>query len=441
MSNKTNFKLTKIYSDGSSEAPMLYKVTDLPDDWKFDRRSLISFAGLIAGSFVTLPSIGKSLNSGKTSENRLSDECNGIKAHIGSIVKICFSPNSHILITTSTDKMLKIWQIPSFELLSSLEQKMSIDSFSFEKSNSIISICNEKNVSFFNINTKKDDNIIPIRNILVVDYSLDGSHLALLSKSGNISLLNNKFEKTGDIETNFSSKFPIAYNIKSNYLVTSNLQNDILLYSIDFCNEYIVQQNNHIVISKLGKYMLSFTSDYSIKSWELPIGNLVKSSKCNDKISTVEISINGDYVVAGTLSGKIHVYSTINDFNKTLSHDDKIAALSFSPDNNYLASASDDGVIKLWEMPTFNHITCLFDKSILSKNEKVNQYTVKNKSGETITFTLPCGTPIPPGATCVCDCVPGSACSCVGHHSCSCVGYNSGSYCQCNQICTCVPIK
>lgn len=44
--------------------------------------------------------------------------------------------------------------------------------------------------------------------------------------------------------------------------------------------------------------------------------------------------------------------------------------------------------------------------------------------GETVTWTLPCGSPIPPGAVCVCNCVSvPAACGCVGHRSCSCVGH------------------
>lgn len=44
------------------------------------------------------------------------------------------------------------------------------------------------------------------------------------------------------------------------------------------------------------------------------------------------------------------------------------------------------------------------------------------------TFTLPCGSPLPPGATCTCNCV--TACSCVGHCSCD-------NVCTCDTVCTC----
>ena len=62
-------------------------------------------------------------------------------------------------------------------------------------------------------------------------------------------------------------------------------------------------------------------------------------------------------------------------------------------------------------------------------------------TGQTITYTLPCGSPIPAGAVCVCNCVAGSVCSCDGHTVCTCDKVCScDTYvapCSCNSVCTC----
>lgn len=46
------------------------------------------------------------------------------------------------------------------------------------------------------------------------------------------------------------------------------------------------------------------------------------------------------------------------------------------------------------------------------------EYTLEDR-----TYSAPCGTPLPAGAVCTCDCVsvPAGGCTCVGHTSCSCV--------------------
>lgn len=55
--------------------------------------------------------------------------------------------------------------------------------------------------------------------------------------------------------------------------------------------------------------------------------------------------------------------------------------------------------------------------------------TFTGPNGET--RWLPCGSPIPEGWTCVCNCVAG--CGCVGHVACSC-----DQVCTCDTVCSCV---
>ncbi|MBI3815428.1 MAG: hypothetical protein HY279_13315, partial [Nitrospinae bacterium] len=141
-----------------------------------------------------------------------------------------------------------------------------------------------------------------------------------------------------------------------------------------------------------GKMLASGSHDETIKLWEMPAGKLIS-----------------------TLKG----------------HKNWVDTVSFSPDGKMLASGSRE-TIKLWEMPSGKFITCLFDKAALEKGKEVNQYTKIDEYGRTITYTLPCGSPIPAGAICLCNCVPGSY---------SPPSSGGGFYCSCDKICTCVPIK
>jgi hypothetical protein len=124
--------------------------------------------------------------------------------------------------------------------------------------------------------------------------------------------------------------------------------------------------------------------------------------------------------------------------------------LVFSPDGNYLVSGGEQ-TIKIWLMPGGELLTCLCDPATLTANIKISQYTMTDQSGQMITFTLPCGSPLPPGAVCTCNCIPGSwkinynkpthgspAHRSPRHRSTPTPG--TRSYCTCNQICTCVPI-
>ncbi|MEO8355192.1 MAG: SH3 domain-containing protein [Chloroflexota bacterium] len=56
-------------------------------------------------------------------------------------------------------------------------------------------------------------------------------------------------------------------------------------------------------------------------------------------------------------------------------------------------------------------------------------YTFTDEYGTTYTYTMPCGSPLPPGAKCVCDCVTVPACSCDA--------YVAPQHCSCDTVCTC----
>ncbi|NWJ49151.1 MAG: hypothetical protein HXX08_25115, partial [Chloroflexi bacterium] len=71
-----------------------------------------------------------------------------------------------------------------------------------------------------------------------------------------------------------------------------------------------------------------------------------------------------------------------------------------------LASGSNDGSIKLWSIPDGKILTALMDLAANTSDVK----GVSFKQGD-ITYTLPCGSAIPAGAVCTCNCVAGTGMS------------------------------
>ncbi|MGO9663649.1 MAG: hypothetical protein ACLP66_10105, partial [Polyangia bacterium] len=135
-----------------------------------------------------------------------------------------------------------------------------------------------------------------------------------------------------------------------------------------------------------------------------------------------------------------------------------------STDGKLLASGSGDKTVKLWSLPEGASMSCLFDPEDSDKGAKAVTYRTTGLE----TLTLPCGSPIPPGMICTCNCVAGSVTYPGTHTVCICdtitvpVGQPlpagavcvcntvtvreptrggecqmTGSLCTCNQICTC----
>jgi WD40 repeat protein len=182
-----------------------------------------------------------------------------------------------------------------------------------------------------------------------------------------------------------------------------------------------------LAISADGRLLASAGSDHTIKLWSLPEGALLKTLQKHIGAVHVAISPDGRLLASGGYR-TIKLWSLPEGkLGKTLTgHTETVRAVAISPDGRLLASGSYDQTVKLWSLPEGRLSACLLDLAASPAKAKGVQYQARNEYGEMVTCTLPCGSRIPPGAVCTCNCVRGTGCSCVGHSYCSCVGHGSG---------------
>ena len=165
----------------------------------------------------------------------------------------------------------------------------------------------------------------------------------------------------------------------------------------DSCKD--IKAHNSFVLSISfnpdGKLLASGSYDKTIKLWEVPSGKLIK-----------------------TLEG----------------HEADVKSVSFSPDGKLLASGSYDKTIKLWEVPSGKLLSVFFDPKVTEEDCKGVTFKYINEYGQVVTYTLPCGSPIPPGATCICNCIPGSLPRPTPSPG------GTYQYCTCVPVCVCIPV-
>jgi hypothetical protein len=112
-------------------------------------------------------------------------------------------------------------------------------------------------------------------------------------------------------------------------------------------------------------------------------------------------------------------------------------SLDMDPLGRYLAIASGKN-IQLYSLPTGAPVAvCFMDVLASQPTASGAQYTRKG-----VNYTVACGAPIPAGAPCTCNCVPGACpcvqdtgCGCVSNSACNCV---SDTSCNCVSNCSCV---
>jgi len=117
-----------------------------------------------------------------------------------------------------------------------------------------------------------------------------------------------------------------------------------------------------VAFSPDGRYLASGSWDKTIKLWEIPSGNLLKTMEGHkDDVFSVAFSPDGRYLASGSWDESIKLWEIPSgQLVKTFKgHGSYVYDVAFSPDGRYLASGSEDRTVKLREIPSGNLLETL----------------------------------------------------------------------------------
>lgn len=180
-------------------------------------------------------------------------------------------------------------------------------------------------------------------------------------------------------------------------------------------------------------YQLTSLIDGSV-IWEKDLDqDIVQAAVTPDGAYGILAGMKKDLVLVDLADGKVIDRITAGDYVN--------AEIAVTNDGTAFAAAAGKSILFI-SLPDFEILGCPVDlKEMKDDTKGIEIKGTDPATGRTITYTLPCGSPIPAGAVCVCNCVAGSVCSCVGHTVCtcdtvcSCVG---NTICTCDTVCSCV---
>lgn len=179
---------------------------------------------------------------------------------------------------------------------------------------------------------------------------------------------------------------------------------------------------NEIAFSRDGRYLFTYDFDDRIITRALPGFDTIDKK---DSRGDLVVSPDGTLLLFEGMDNSIEIWDIASNrlIKAVTGHAGSVGSIAISPDNSILASGNDTGSLYLWSLPAGTLFSCPVDLAITPADVEGVTYEGTDSFGRTVTYTLPCGAPIPEGAVCVCNCVGGSVCSCVGYSECSCVGH------------------
>jgi WD40 repeat protein len=458
--SKPKFRLVCVDEDGLQVNPTIVPLSQTVEA-KMNRRGFIGAGLTAAAALMLLDGCKKDEPNllpepeleypNKVSSQRLED-CEDIYAHNETINVLAVNFDGTRLFSGSADRTIKIWSLPDGALIQTLN----------EHTDDVYSLAVSPDGRW--LFSGSWDGLIRI-------WSLpDGTPVRTL---------------TGDSEVIVS----LAVSPDGKLLFAGNADKTITIWSLpDGMPVKTLTEHSGVIyslaVSPDGKRLFSGSGDKTVKIWKLPEGIQEKTLTRNYPIHSLAIIPDGKWMFAGDSDGLIELiklpdgivtrkmkaitglYSSIDTL--TVSPDGKWLASSnsrnnfvqlwslpdlvlkteifnnsiaiFSGDSQWLVFGTGiDGKIQLRKLPELISNKCLLDLACVENTVKGLTYNVTDESGRTITYTLPCGSPIPANTTCLCHCVPGEKCSrdsqCTCNSQCTCD--NNKSPCS---FCTCVPV-
>ena len=456
-----------------NEKPEVFSVKQGEQGWEFSRRDFITAMGVSAAAITVAGCSGSKLFAPKSTEtptpsatptNTVTptatntptstptvtptatptplpainpEQCADPRTHTDEINYLEITENGKWMVSGGKDKYVKVWSLPSVGLVGAVNITKGVEKISISPDSSELAILDSNNVIHVYAMPTCEWVFDVEADSYSFSFSPDGKYIIALQRQDVANKKISTFSaKDGALVNTYSDVTRTTNEIleidpEQKMAVLAGGLKEIDWYAYeDFTKlDSFLSEWNVVAVkfSADGKSLFIQVKDEKIIQLELENKEIVNQFLC---LSGFTLSRDGSLLILGEEKDLIHIWS-IPYQTYTESHKSNISystAIAINPDNRILAAGNEKGQIYLWSLPSWNLFSCPIDLDATSDEVEGVTYETTSSTGETITYTLPCGAPVPAGAVCVCNCVTGSVCSCVGYVSCSCDGY---SPCSC----------
>lgn len=348
---------------------------------KNKKRRIWIYLLALLGIIMSILAYYQVLYQPKTVDNGLVKLVSTFKEHENIVTGVRFTPNDSLVITGSVDSTIKIWKKETGEVIRTIHQPQGITYLDLSRDGNYIATGSyDEKVRIWRVS---DGALVKQlkghkNTVWNVAFSRDGKLLASGGDDNTVKIWNTatgellhtlqghkrivwavKFSPDGTRLASCSFDYTIKiWNVADGKLLTENKEHEETVVDIAFSND--------------GKMLASTSDDCTIKLWNVHDGSLIRTMKVPEHVQAVAFGPDDKLLMTGgrdkTLIGEfVQTLFGESKFNKGVSarlwdvatgtllqtftqHGNDVMDLTFSHDGKWIATASADKTVELWQL-------------------------------------------------------------------------------------------
>lgn len=280
--------------------------------------------------------------------------------HNASVSSVAFSPDGKYVVS-SGGTSVKIWDSTNGKQISQTFIYNLVQSASFSPNGKYVAFVEGKTTHIMDVQSEEEiTSMVHDGTVNSISFSPDSKFVVVGSSDDIVRVW---VVATGTEVYSMrheGSVNSVAFSLNGKYIVSGS--SDTTIRVLEATSGQEISRMKHeakvdiVAFSSDGKYVVSGSWDNTARVWEVETGREVSRMLHKGIVRSVFFSPDGNYIISGGATTSL-VWKVFGSEISGFSVDSNFNKIAFSPNEKYMASTSDDKVIRIWDINTGNEIT------------------------------------------------------------------------------------